>query len=142
MALPTIHGEGRIVGQPELRHTKSGVPVLQFRMAANRRKYNEQTQAWENVGECWLNAAIWDTQGERNDGSLNDKDLVSFDGELETRSFERKDGTKGLSVDVRISRIGKIAPPTAGGGGGQQSYGGQSQAAGGAWGSDDSEPPF
>lgn len=137
MALPLIHGEGRIVGQPELRYTSSGKAVLQVRLAANRRKYNEATQQWENAGECWLNANMWEKAAERNDGYLNDKDLVAFDGELETRGFERKDGTKGLSVDVRVHRIGKIAPNAPGGGGG-----GQPAAAGGGWGSSDDEIPF
>jgi len=139
MALPTIHGEGRIVGQPELRYTASGKVVLQLRLAANRPKYNEQTREWENTGECWLNAALWEKDAERNNGYLNDKDLVAFDGELETRSFERKDGTKSLSVDVRVHRIGKIAPHQTGGGGQQAPA---SQQSGGWGGPTDDEPPF
>lgn len=149
MALPTVHGEARIIGQPEMRHTAAGKAVLQLRAVANRRKYNEQTREWENTGEAWLNLSLWEKLAERNDGYLNDKDLIVFDGELETRSFDRKDGTKGLSVDVRVNRVAKVAP-TQGGGGGQQqsassgSWGQQQPAAAASWGAPagDDSPPF
>lgn len=133
MSLPTIHGEARIIGQPEIRHTPAGKQVLQARAVANRRKLNEQTNEWENTGECWLNLALWERLAERNDGYLNDKDLIVFEGELETRSFDRKDGTKGLSVDVRVNRVAKVAPS-------QQGGGQQSQASSGSWGQQQSQP--
>ena len=147
MALPTVHGEARIIGQPEIRHTPAGAQVMQFRAVANRRKYNEQTQQWENTGECWLNFALWDKLAERNDGWLNDKDLIVYEGDLETRSFERKDGTKGLSVDVRVNRVAKVAPSQQGGGQqsggfGQSSGGFQQPAQSGGWGSQDDSVPF
>ena len=146
MALPTVTGEARIIGQPEIRHTPAGAQVMQFRAVANRRKYNEQTREWENTGECWLNFALWEKLAERNDGYLNDKDLIVYEGDLETRSFERKDGTKGLSVDVRVSQIGKVAPAQNAGGGAPSGGFGQSQgfqpAAQGGWGSQDTGAPF
>ena len=146
MALPTVHGEARIIGQPEIRHTPAGKQVMQFRAVSNRRKYNEQTREWENTGECWLNFALWEKLAERNDGFLNDKDLIVYEGDLETRSFERKDGTKGLSVDVRVSQIGKVAPAQNNGGGAPSGGFGQSQGfqqpAQGGWGSQDDSVPF
>ena len=146
MALPTVTGEARIIGQPEIRHTPAGKQVMQFRAVSNRRKYNEQTREWENTGECWLNFTLWEKLAERNDGFLNDKDLVVYEGDLETRSFERKDGTKGLSVDVRVSQIGKVAPAQNNGGGQPSGGFGQSQgfaqpSQGGGWPAQD-EPPF
>ena len=119
---------------------------MQFRAVSNRRKYNEQTREWENTGECWLNFTLWEKLAERNDGFLNDKDLIVYEGDLETRSFERKDGTKGLSVDVRVSQIGKVAPAQNGGGGAPSGGFGQSQGfaqpAQGGWGSQDDSVPF
>ena len=146
MALPTVHGEARIIGQPEIRHTPAGAQVMQFRAVANRRKYNEQTREWENTGECWLNFALWEKLAERNDGFLNDKDLIVYEGDLETRSFERKDGTKGLSVDVRATRVAKVAPAQNNGGGAPSGGFGQSQGfaqpAQGGWGGQDDSVPF
>lgn len=142
MALPRIHGEGRIIGQPEMRHTANGKPVLQMRVVANRRRLNPQTNEWENTGECWTNLALWEKAAERNDGYLQDKDLIVYDGELETRQFERRDGTKGLSVDVRVDNIGKVAPYVSGGGGQQSSGQFQQGTAGGSWGGQDDSPPF
>ena len=148
MALPTVHGEARIIGQPEIRHTPAGAQVMQFRAVANRRKYNEQAREWENTGECWLNFALWEKLAERNDGFLNDKDLIVYEGDLETRSFDRKDGTKGLSVDVRATRVAKVAPAQNSGGGQSapaqggfgQSQGFAQPAQGGGWGGDESVP--
>ena len=70
-----------------------------------------------------------------------------YEGDLETRSFERKDGTKGLSVDVRVTRVAKVAPSQQGGGPAPVSGGfGQSQGfaqpAQGGWGGQDDSVPF
>lgn len=148
MTLPTIHAEARIIGQPEIRHTPTGKQVMQARVVANRRKYNEQTREWENTGEAWLNLALWEKLAERNDGYLNDKDQIVFEGDLETRQFERNDGSKGLSVDVRVTSVAKVAPfqsNSGGGGAASGTWGQQSQqqpVAVGAWGSQDTGAPF
>lgn len=141
MSLPTIHGEARIVGQPEMRATPAGKNVLQARVVANRRKLNEQTQQWENTAEAWLNLAMWDKLAERNDGYLNDKDIIVFEGELEVRQYDRKDGTKGTSVDVRVTNVAKVAPYVNGG---QSAPARQPASVGGndPWGSTSSDIPF
>ena len=36
----TVHGN--LTGKPELRHSRSGVPVATFTIAANRRRLNRQ----------------------------------------------------------------------------------------------------
>lgn len=158
MTLPAIHGEARIVGAPELRYTPSGQPVLNVRLVSNRRKYNDQTQQWEDTGVCWLRGALWGKPGENAAAYLAEKDLVLFEGELETREWE-KDGEKRTATEVKITRIAKVPPrqdgPQGGGnggyGGGQRGggYGGQQQGGGfgggqtqGGWGSQEDEPPF
>lgn len=166
MSLPTVNAEARIIGTPELRYTASGQPVLNLRLVSNRRKYNDQTQKWEDTAVCWLDAAIWGKSAEAAHAFLQEKDLIVYKGELETREWE-KDGEKRSKVVVNIREVGKVPPrleggaqggggqfqggggqfPSQGGGGqfqGQQQggWGGQQQQQQGGWGSQQDEPPF
>lgn len=38
---------GRVGTDPELRYTPQGTPVLNFQLAEDHRRYNEQTKEWE-----------------------------------------------------------------------------------------------
>ncbi|MBW0093888.1 single-stranded DNA-binding protein, partial [Pseudonocardia sp. KRD-188] len=43
----TIHGN--ITDKPELRFSRSGVPVATFTVATNRRRLNRQTGTWTDL---------------------------------------------------------------------------------------------
>jgi single-strand DNA-binding protein len=106
MTLPFISGEMRLGADPELRFTPSGQAVANFRLGSNGRKFNKQTQEWEDSGECWLNAAVWGEYAENVAETLERGMLVHVTGRLETRTYETSEGEKRLSVDLRVDSIG------------------------------------
>lgn len=81
---------GNVVADAELRYTKTGKPVLTFRMATN--KYvNEVQTSYHNI-VCWVDAEVY--------SGLRKGDFVAVAGELRSRSYEDKTGTKRYVTEV------------------------------------------
>ena len=87
---------GRLVRDPELRHTQSGIPVCTFRIA-NDRDYISQggeretdffdVTAWRGVGEF---VSKYFTKGR----------MITVDGQLQTRNWTDRDGNRRVSVEI------------------------------------------
>lgn len=133
------------VGEPELRHTPSGKPVLEFSLAENHSKKNQQG-GWDKDGTTWRRVSLWDRKGEALYDVLKKGNRVVVTGAERIREWENKDGSKGSRLEMNARDVGIIVMPpsensgnsTAGGGewGGQQQDNSQ-------WGSGpDTEPPF
>lgn len=149
MSLPRIHGEvGRLTGAPELRFTPAGKAVCSINIAFNKRRKNDQTGEWEDAGVVFVRGTAWEQLGENVAESLSKADEVIVSGELSVREFERSDGTKGSSLELRIYAIGpslafataKVSKAERSGGQRRQ----QSPPADDPWASapDDESPPF
>lgn len=106
MALPKINETARLAADPELRFTSSGRAVCSMRLVFSKRKLNQQTNQWEDAGELWVNGTAWEQLGEHCAESLVKGCEVLVSGELSQREYERKDGTKGTSLELNIYAIG------------------------------------
>lgn len=81
---------GNVVADAELRYTKTGKPVLTFRMATNKYVNEQQSTQYHNI-VCWVDAEKY--------SGLRKGDFVSVNGELRTRSYE-KDGGKRYITEI------------------------------------------
>jgi single-strand DNA-binding protein len=136
--------------EPELRHTKSGQPVLNFRCCDSKSRKTESGE-WETVKEQWFNVSLFGMAGEALFDQITKGARVRVAGEFYMREYETQNG-KGTSLDVEAIGV-KVFPKRNGGGnfGGQQpqqqsqpaqQWGGNQQAAG-DWGTPaNGEPPF
>lgn len=95
-----VHLAGRVVGDAELRYTKTGKPVLSFSMATNKKIGDEYRPSYHHI-VCWNDAEDY--------GALMKGDYVFVDGELSTRSYEGKDGNKRYITEVIAFNIGVSA---------------------------------
>jgi single-strand DNA-binding protein len=127
---------GNLTADPELRFTPSGKAVTNFTVAVNERVKNPQTQEWEDGEGSFYNCAVWGDAAENAAESLQRGLRVIVQGGLKTRSYDRKDGSKGLSVDITVDEFGpslrwataKVTRAARGGSnGGGNSTGGQPQ---------------
>ncbi len=109
--LPTITGEFRVVGEPELKFTPSGKAVASIRAVASRSKKNEATGEWEDQGTIWVNVEAWEAEAEALAETVRDKDKVLVTGQIEVREYEKRDGSKGQSVDVKFAKVA-VLPKT------------------------------
>lgn len=148
MALPTISDLARVTADSEIRYTQSGKAVTQTRLAFNKRKFNEQSQKWEDDKVFFIDGTTWEQTAERAAQELTKGTEVFVTGEIETQQWE-KDGEKKSKPSLTIRRFkvipkvdmpaGALAPSAPQGGG----YSGQPQGDPWAGGGDPMDkPPF
>lgn len=104
--LPDITVTGTLVADPELKFTPSGTAVVNFTVAANDRRFNKDTQQWEDGGATFLRCALWREPAEHAAESLEKGARVLLTGRLKQRSWETDDGDKRYAFEVDVTEIG------------------------------------
>lgn len=89
---------GRLVADPELRHTQSGTAVCRYRLAVDRPVKKEGQQ---NVD--FLNCLAWNKNAEFASRHLHKGTKIAVEGRIQTGSYE-KDGVKHYTTDIIIDR--------------------------------------
>ncbi len=83
---------GNLTRDPDLRATTAGVPVINFRIASNRR-FKDNSGEWrEDV--CYVGVVAWQKLAESCADRLRKGSAVYIEGELRSRTFDNGDGTK------------------------------------------------
>lgn len=88
---------GRLASDPELRYTPSGLPVVNFRLAVNRLRPNQQTGERE---ADFFTIIAWQKTAEFVANYLSKGQLVVVDGRLQTRQWTTQEGQKRSVVEV------------------------------------------
>jgi single-strand DNA-binding protein len=116
---------GRVGADAELRTTQSGEKVLSFRVANDvgfgERKFTQ-----------WVDCSYWGKRGEAIANYVKKGDKVTVSGELKLEEFQRRDGTPGSKLSVRVNDMDLGSGPREGGGRGE--YEGGYQSGGGSGG--------
>lgn len=86
-----VYLSGNVVADAELRYTKTGKPVLTFRIATNKYVNEVQSTSYHNI-VCWVDAEVY--------SGLRKGDFVAVAGELRSRSYEDKKGEKRYVTEV------------------------------------------
>lgn len=135
---------GRLGADAELRTVQSGEKVLGFRVANDVGFGDRRTTQW-------VDCSIWGRRAESLAPHLTKGKAVVVSGEVTLREYEKRDGTRGAGLSVRVNEIdfmgggrdgeggggygggqggGQGGGGYGGGGGGQGGYGGGSQGGG------------
>jgi single-strand DNA-binding protein len=94
---------GNLTREPELRATSTGIPVANFRIAANRR-FKDNAGEWrEDV--CYIGVVAWQSLAESCAAKLQKGSAVYIEGELRSRSLEAEDGKKRNVIEIRAHHI-------------------------------------
>lgn len=88
---------GRLVAQPELRKTESGVSVTSFAVAVDRQYKKDETDfidvvAWRNTAEF---VCKYFSKGQ----------MIAVQGSIQTRLYEDKDGNKRKAVEIVADNV-------------------------------------
>ncbi len=94
---------GRLTRDPELRYTPSGVAVITFSLALNRR-YKDQSGEWKEE-VSFVNVVAWQRQAELASEFLKKGSAVFVEGRLQSRSWETSEGSKRSVIEVRAERL-------------------------------------
>ena len=144
--LPLITIEGRVVDDPELRFTPSGLALAKFRLVASSRKKNDAGE-WVDDKTLWIDATCWRQLAENVAESIGKGDLVTVVGRLQTESWENKEGEKRSKISVTADSVAaslQFRTIKHGEGRPARSSGGSGSSESDPWASSapDDEPPF
>ena len=91
---------GRMVADPELKVTPSGISVTQFRLAVNRPISSEAKQRGEQEQADFIDISTWRQNAEYVANYLNKGRLVLVEGKLQIREYVDKEGQKRKAAEV------------------------------------------
>ena len=100
---------GNLTHDPEVRSTPSGVTICSFTIAVNRRFANQSGEKQTDFFR--INA--WRQLGDTCARYLQKGRKVAVVGELQARTYEAKDGTTRMSLDVSADEVEFLTPKAA-----------------------------
>ena len=99
--LNKIFLQGRLVADPELRHTQSGIPVASFRIAVDR-DYKNQNGEKETD---FINIVAWRGIGEFVSRYFYKGRMAIVVGQLQIREYTDRDGNRRYATEVVANNI-------------------------------------
>ncbi len=91
---------GRLVREPELRYTQSGIAVANFNLAVNRRFAKEGEQQAD-----FIQCVVWNKVAENVAKYLSKGSQVAVEGRIQTSSYDDKDGVKRYRTEVVAENV-------------------------------------
>lgn len=118
MPVPTVSGEFRVVGTPELRFLPTGQAMCKVRLVASDRRKNDAGE-WEDSDTFWVTGTCWGDLAEHVAESIDDRDLVVVHGKIRTDEWTTEGGEKRTAPSLRLFAIGpsvkfRVIPHSAG----------------------------
>lgn len=93
--------QGRLVADPELRHTTTGVAVATFRLAVDRDFKDKQTG--ERQAD-FINVVAWRQTGEFVSRYFSKGRMAIVEGKLQSRTYD-KDGVRHYITEVVADNV-------------------------------------
>lgn len=91
---------GRLVADPELRQTASGVSVVSFRLAVER---NYAPQGQERQAD-FISCVAWRQTAEFIGKYFTKGRMIAVEGSLQSRNYEDKNGQKRTAYEVIVDQ--------------------------------------
>lgn len=92
---------GNLTRDPELSTTTSGISVCRMSIAVSRRFANAEGS--RDVD--FFNITAWRGTADNCARFLKKGNKVAVSGSIQTRSYEKTDGTKGFSIDIVADEV-------------------------------------
>ncbi len=106
--------QGRLVADPELRHTQSGVPVCSFRVAWSKKYKETETK-------LFLSCTAWRGTGELVAKHFCKGKEILVEGELSTQSWQDSEGNPRQTTELTAERVHFVGSKSDSGEGSHQS---------------------
>ena len=97
---------GRLTKEPESKTTPNGISVTTFSVAVPRKMNREETD--------FLNVVAWRSLADLCAKYLVKGQQVAVIGEIRTRTYEAKDGTKRYVTEIQAYEVEFLAKPKEG----------------------------
>jgi len=99
-----------------MRYTPNGQAVTSFSVASSRRYTTSGGEQKEETE--WFNVSAWGKLGETCNQFLTKGQQVYIEGRMSSRTYEGRDGTTRVSIDVFLNDVQFLGRGGDGGGGG------------------------
>ena len=95
---------GRLVADPELRHTPNGIATCTFRIAVDRSfvRQGEERKA------DFIDIVAWRQSAEFVCKYFRKGNMIAVNGSLQTRSYEDKNGNRRTAYEVVADNVHKV----------------------------------
>ena len=100
MSINKVILTGRLTKDADLRATAAGTDVTSFTVAVDG--LNDNTN--------FINCVAWNHQAKFITTYCKKGSLVALEGRLQTRNFDRKDGSKATATEVVVERVENYTP--------------------------------
>ncbi len=122
MSINKVMITGNLTRDPELRATGSGMQILQFGVAVNDRRRNQQTGEWEDYPN-FVDCVVFGSRAEALSRFLSKGSKVAVEGKLRYSSWEAKEGGRRSKLEVIVEDLDFLSQ-RGGQQGGSQGQGG------------------
>lgn len=89
--------QGRLVADPELRHTQSGTAVAYIRVASNRNYKSKDPNAPD---ADFINVVAWRSTAEFISKYFNKGSMILVEGRIQTRDYTDNEGRKHYVTEI------------------------------------------
>src|SRR4029453_278319 len=97
---------GNLAGDAELRFTPSGQAVCNFTVASTPRRYDRETNEWQDGEPMFLRCGVWREQAETAAQTLTKGMRVIVTGRLKARSYDTDDGGRRTVLKIDVEEVG------------------------------------
>ena len=110
---------GRLSKDVEVRKTATGLSVASFTVACDRRVSKSQDGSNQQTAD-FINCVAWRQPADFLGQYARKGALVGVEGRIQTRSFDRQDGTKQYVTEVLCDNVNLLGSKGKSSGNGQQ----------------------
>ena len=107
---------GRMVADPELKQTSSGIPVVSFRIAINRRFQSKNADTQGQPQADFLDIVAWRQQAEFVSRYFRKGSSICVVGSIQVRNWTDQQGQKRYSTEIVADEINFVDSKSEGGG--------------------------
>lgn len=94
---------GNLTGEPEQRYTPQGKAVTNFNLAVNERRFNRDTNQWEDGDTTFYSVSVWGPAAENAAATLKKGMEAIVMGSFKARQYQTREGENRLSLDVTVT---------------------------------------
>ena len=110
---------GRLTADPELKQTQSGIPVVTFTLAVNRRFQSRSADAAQNQQADFITLVAWRQTAEFISKFFKKGSALCVTGSIQTRSWQDQQGQTRYATEVVADEAMFVDSKNEGGAGAQ-----------------------
>ena len=110
---------GRMTADPELKQTTSGIPVVSFTLAVNRRYQAKSAEGAQAQQADFISVVAWRQTAEFISRYFRKGSALCVTGSIQTRTWQDQQGQKRYATDVVADEVMFVDSKNEGSTGGQ-----------------------